>query len=104
MRGQESRVKLENEREVNIQKINDAEKILLETEKSKTVSIGRLKVINRQISNRQNLISSLRSDINSQNREIISLTNIISSLNKDIKLLTNEYADMIYNSYKSRSS
>ena len=62
--GQESRVKLENEREVNIQKINDAEKILLETEKSKIVSIGRLKVINRQISNRQNLISSLRSDIN----------------------------------------
>ncbi|MFL2991734.1 MAG: murein hydrolase activator EnvC family protein [Cytophagales bacterium] len=104
LRGQESRVKLENDREVNIQKINDAEKILIETEKSKTVSIGRLKVINRQISNRQNLISSLRSDINSQNREIISLTNIISSLNKDIKLLTNEYADMIYNSYKSRSS
>lgn len=101
---QDSRINLENEREVNIQKINEAEKILKETENSKTVSIGRLKVINRQINNRQNLIRSLRSDINSQDREIKSLTNIISSLTNDVKLLTNEYADMIYNSYKSRSS
>jgi septal ring factor EnvC (AmiA/AmiB activator) len=95
---------LENEREVNIQKINEAEKILKETENSKTVSIGRLKVINRQINNRQNLIRSLKSDINSQDKEIKSLSNIISSLNNDVKLLTNEYADMIYNSYKSKSS
>ena len=101
---QDSRINLENEREVNIQKINEAEKILKETENSKTVSIGRLKVINRQINNRQNLIRSLRSDINSQDREIKSLSNIISSLTNDVKLLTNEYADMIYNSYKSRSS
>ena len=66
LRAQDSRVNLENEREVNIQKINEAEKILKETENSKTVSIGRLKVINRQINNRQNLIRSLKSDINSQ--------------------------------------
>ena len=104
LRAQDSRVNLENEREVNIQKINEAEKILKETENSKTVSIGRLKVINRQINNRQNLIMSLKSDINSQDREIKSLSNIISSLTNDVKLLTNEYADMIYNSYKSRSS
>lgn len=104
LRAQDSRVNLENEREVNIQKINEAEKILKETENSKTVSIGRLKVINRQINNRQNLIRSLKSDINSQDREIKSLSNIISSLNNDVKLLTNEYADMIYNSYKSKSS
>jgi len=104
LRAQDSRVNLENEREVNIQKINEAEKILKETENSKTVSIGRLKVINRQINNRQNLIRSLKSDINSQDREIKSLSNIISSLTNDVKLLTNEYADMIYNSYKSRSS
>ena len=104
LRAQDSRVNLENEREVNIQKINEAEKILKETENSKTVSIGRLKVINRQINNRQNLIRSLKSDINSQDKEIKSLSNIISSLNNDVKLLTNEYADMIYNSYKSKSS
>ena len=101
---QESRADLERERNLNIQKINEAENILKETENSKVASIGRLNALNRQINNRQNLIKSLRSDINIQDKEIRSLTSIISSLNNDALLLTNEYADMIFNSYKSRSS
>ena len=101
---QESRADLERERDLNIQKINEAEKILKETENTKIASIGRLNVINRQINNRQSLIKSLRLDINIQDKEIRSLTSIISSLNNDALLLTNEYADMIFNSYKSRSS
>ena len=101
---QDSRADLEKERDLNIQKINEAEKILKETENTKIASIGRLNVINRQINNRQSLIKSLRSDINIQDKEIRSLTSIISSLNNDALLLTNEYADMIFNSYKSRSS
>ena len=101
---QDSRADLEKERDLNIQKINEAEKILKETENTKIASIGRLNVINRQINNRQSLIKSLRSDINIQDKEIRSLTSIISSLNKDALVLTNEYADMIYSSYKSRSS
>ena len=101
---QDSRADLEKERDINIQKINEAEKILKETENTKIASIGRLNVINRQINNRQSLIKSLRSDINIQDSEIRSLTSIISSLNNDALVLTNEYADMIYNSYKSRSS
>ena len=39
-----------------------------------------------------------------QDKEMRSLTSIISSLNTDALVLTNEYADMIFNSYKSRSS
>ena len=101
---QDSRADLEKERDLNIQKINEAEKILKETENTKIASIGRLNVINRQINNRQSLIKSLRSDINIQDKEIRSLTSIISSLNNDALVLTNEYADMIYSSYKSRSS
>ena len=91
---QESRADLERERDLNIQKINEAEKILKETENTKIASIGRLNVINRQINNRQSLIKSLRSDINIQDKEMRSLTSIISSLNNDALLLTNEYADM----------
>ena len=101
---QDLREDLEREREINIKKIEEAEKILFESEKTKTVSIGKLRVINKQIINRQSLINSLRSDIVTQNQKIKSLVKIISSLNNDIKILLNEYSDMIYNSYKSRSS
>ena len=104
LNSQDSREDLEREREINIKKIEEAEKILFESEKTKTVSIGKLRVINKQIINRQSLINSLRSDIVTQNQKIKSLVKIISSLNNDIKILSNEYSDMIYNSYKSRSS
>ena len=104
IKSQDSRADLERERNLNIQKINEAENILKETENSKVASIGRLNALNRQINNRENHIRSLRFDIDIQNKEIRSLLSIISSLNNDVLVLKNEYADMVFNSYKSRSS
>ena len=101
---QQSRSSLENERDVNLVKIQEAETILKETEKSKNITVGKLNVINKQIRNRQSLISNLRSDIKVQSDEIILIRNLIISLKRDLRILNNEYSDMIYSSYKSRSS
>ena len=101
---QQTRKSLEIERDTNLKKINEAEKILKETEQSKNATIGRLKVINKQINNRENLILNLRKDIRSQNNEISSLRILISSLTNDLIIMNNEYSEMIYYSYKSRSS
>ncbi len=104
LNSQQTRKSLEIERDTNLKKINEAEKILKETEQSKNATIGRLKVINKQINNRQNLILNLRKDIRSQNNEISSLRILISSLTNDLIIMNNEYSEMIYYSYKSRSS
>ncbi len=101
---QQSRSSLEKERDVNLEKIQEAETILKETEKSKNITVGKLNVINKQIRNRQSLISNLRSDIKVQSDEIILIRNLIMSLKRDLRILNNEYSDMIYSSYKSRSS
>tara|TARA_B100001758_G_scaffold17316_1_gene12393 strand:+ start:2738 stop:3925 length:1188 start_codon:yes stop_codon:yes gene_type:complete len=101
---QQSRSSLEKERDVNLIKIQEAETILKETEKSKNITVGKLNVINKQIRNRQSLISNLRSDIKVQSDEIILIRNLIISLKRDLRILNNEYSDMIYSSYKSRSS
>ena len=101
---QQSRSSLEKERDVNLVKIQEAETILKETEKSKNITVGKLNVINKQIRNRQSLISNLRSDIKVQSDEIILIRNLIISLKRDLRILNNEYSDMIYSSYKSRSS
>ena len=101
---QQSRSSLEKERDVNLVKIQEAETILKETEKSKNITVGKLNVINKQIRNRQSLISNLRSDIKVQSDEIILIRNLIMSLKRDLRILNNEYSDMIYSSYKSRSS
>ena len=99
-----SRSSLENERDVTLSKIQEAEKILLETEKSKKLTVGRLNVINKQIKNRQNLIFNLRKDLEVQLDEIQIKRILISSLKRDLKVLNNEYSEMIYYSYKSKSS
>lgn len=101
---QQSRSSLEKERDVNLVKIQEAETILKETERSKNITVGKLNVINKQIRNRQSLISNLRSDIKVQSDEIILIRNLIMSLKRDLRILNNEYSDMIYSSYKSRSS
>ena len=46
-----SRTSLEKERDINLSKIQEAEKILQETENSKNLTVGKLNVINRQIKN-----------------------------------------------------
>ena len=56
---QQSISSLEKERDNNLVKIKEAETILKETEKSKNITIGRLNVINKQIRNRENLITNL---------------------------------------------
>ena len=101
---QQSRSSLEKEKDINLVKIQEAETILKETEKSKNITVGKLNVINKQIRNRQSLISNLRSDIKVQSDEIILIRNLIISLKRDLRILNNEYSDMIYSSYKSRSS
>ena len=51
LKSQQTRIELENERQKNLIKISEAEKILKETEKSKNVTTGKLNVINKQINN-----------------------------------------------------
>ena len=104
LKSQQTRIELENERQKNLIKISEAEKILKETEKSKNVTTGKLNVINKQINNRLSLISNLKKEIKFQNNEILDLSGVIYSLSNDVKILKNEYSEMIYYSYKSRSS
>ena len=104
LKSQQTRIELENERQKNLIKISEAEKILKETEKSKNVTTGKLNVINKQINNRLSLISNLKKEMKFQNNEILDLSGVIYSLTNDLKILKNEYSEMIYYSYKSRSS
>ena len=101
---QQSRSSLEKERDENLVRIQEAETILDQTEKSKNITVGKLNVINKQIRNRESLIVNLRSDINVQSNQIIIIRNLISSLKRDLTILNGEYSNMIYSSFKSRSS
>jgi septal ring factor EnvC (AmiA/AmiB activator) len=98
---QKTKAELEQEKQANLKKIAEAEKILTETESQKKATIGQLTAVNQQISARESLIRTINDEINLLNSEISDLNIVTSALQRDLKNLKEEYAKMIYSSYKA---
>lgn len=98
---QKSKADLEQEKRANLKKIAEAEKILTETASQKKATIGQLTAINQQISARESLINTISEEIKLLSSEISDLNIVTTSLQRDLKNLKDEYAKMIYSSYRS---
>ncbi len=101
--GQHSRDALEQEKQINLRKIREAEKILAETRSEKKATIGELTALNQQIKSRTQLIESFSKEIKFLDEEISDLSIVVRALERDLVQLKDEYADMIYAAYKSQS-
>ena len=100
---QQTRESLEREKNENLNKIKEGQKILKETEVVKNATLGKLNVVKRQINSRVKFISTLKNEINYINKEVIDLNLVINFLERDLNKLKLEYGEMIYNSFKSNS-
>ena len=101
---QQTRESLEREKNENLNKIKEGQKILKETEVVKNATLGKLNVVKRQINSRVKFISNLKNEIKYINKEVVDLNLVINFLERDLSKLKLEYGEMIYNSYKSNSS
>ena len=86
------------------QEINYTNKLLKETESTKKSSLNQLRQLNKKISSRESLIATMEQEIVLLNDSIIYQVRRVDSLETDLKLLKEEYAEMIRNAYKNRSS
>ena len=100
---QQTRESLEREKNENLNKIQEGQKILKETEIVKNATLGKLNVVKRQINSRVKFISNLKNEINYINKDVVDLNLVINFLERDLSKLKLEYGEMIYNSYKSNS-
>lgn len=98
---QKTKSQLENEKRENLKKIAEAEKILTDTEHERKATLGQLRAINQQINARLGLISSLNQEVGLLDGEIGDLNIIVNALQNDLDKLKEEYAAMIYSSYKA---
>lgn len=89
--------KLQNE-------INYTNQLLKENEKTKKTSLNQLRQINKTISSRENLINAMQAEINYYGDSISSQERDIDTLELELSQLKKEYAEMIQNAYKNRSS
>lgn len=98
---QKSKSRLEKEKRENLLKIQEAEKILVETTSEKKATLGQLRALNRKIQVQAELISSISQEISLLDSEISDKSLVVNAMQNDLIRLKEEYAEMIYNAYKA---
>ena len=100
----QSKKELEARKRKLQQEINYTNSLLEKTAKTKKSSLSQLRQLNNKISSRQSLIQAMEQEIQLFADSIANQEKIIDSLEQDLSTLKSEYAEMIRNAYKNRSS
>jgi murein hydrolase activator len=90
-----SRAQLEKEKKENHKKIEETNKILLETRSKKNSTIGQLTALKHKIKLRKELIESISQEVELLEEEILQTQTKISNQQAKIDSLKKEYADMV---------
>ncbi len=101
---QKSKAQLQKEKQQNLEKIKEVEKILTETSAKKKNTLGELNAINHRIRMQEELIGSIKEEINLLNRDIADNNGIIQALEEDLVQLKKEYARMLFAAQKANTS
>lgn len=100
----QSKKNLQKQKQKKQKEIAYTNKLLKQTRKNKKKSFNALLLINKQINNRQQLISTIQQEINKIENKIDENNLIITSMSNDLKMLQNEYAKLIYYAWKNQNS
>lgn len=101
---QKTKAMLQKEKQQNIEKIKEVEKIIDETSNKKKSSLGQLTALNHQISEQEKLIKSIKSELDLLDNEIADNNDIIVALENDLDKLKKEYASMLFAAQKANNS
>ncbi|MCG8388436.1 MAG: peptidoglycan DD-metalloendopeptidase family protein [Cytophagales bacterium] len=101
LHAQKTKNQLQKEKQENLQKIEEAEKILAQTQGKKNNTLGQLSALNQRIKTQEALVGSIRKEIGLLNEEIGENNNIIAALEEDLDQLKEEYAAMVYATHKA---
>ncbi|MBX2961758.1 MAG: peptidoglycan DD-metalloendopeptidase family protein [Cyclobacteriaceae bacterium] len=101
---QKTKAQLQKEKQQNLEKIKEVEKILNETSDKKKNSIGELNALNLRIRIQENLIQSIKSEVSLLDKDIADNNGFIAALEDDLKKLKGEYAAMLFAAQKANNS
>ena len=99
--GQKTKIQLQREKQQNLEKIKETEKILAETGAEKKNNLGELVALNQRIAQQESLIKSIKNEISFLDYDISENNQIIQALEKDADKLKEEYATMILSAQKA---
>jgi len=99
-----TKAQLQKEKQQNLEKIKEAEKILSQTTDKKKNTIGELSALKQRITVQETLIGSIKSEIAYLDNDIAENNEFIRALRDDLKKLKKEYASMLYAAQKANNS
>ncbi len=79
--------------------IKDTEELLNSTKKKKENSLSELKLLNRKIDVREQVINNIAQQMHSVNEELNETTSAINAMQSDMSELKKQYAQMVYYTY-----
>lgn len=99
-----SRETLERDKQKIEQEIRLINQMLQETKKNAEVNIGQLVILNNQIKNRENLVSTLTNEISAINRRIQAYHHSIGELEQELEVLREAYVSMLRHAQRNRNA
>ena len=97
----QSRSELEEKRKKALEEISYVDNLLKETEKQRITSLNELDIIGQKLNLRESVLAGLREEINLLSGRIALNTIAIDVMESDLKILKNDYAKAVLNSYKT---
>jgi septal ring factor EnvC (AmiA/AmiB activator) len=98
---QKSKTQLQKEKQQQLQRIKEVEKILSETSGEKTVTLGKLNALNQRIRDQENLIRSVKAEIAFLDKDLSEDQQVILALEEDVSELKAEYSRILFSMQKS---
>lgn len=95
---------LEKQRKATLQQLETTGKLLNETKKNEKVSLNKLNILNRSISERKRLINDIGTEITALDTEMAELNVQKADLEAQLQTLRADYARLIQETYYSRNS
>ncbi|MCB0736851.1 MAG: peptidoglycan DD-metalloendopeptidase family protein [Bacteroidetes bacterium] len=100
----QDREQLEAKRKKKLDEIAFTQRLLNQTGQEQKENIGYLIILRSQIKNRQNLINSIDQEIELIANNIADTRSLIYALEQDLNALKQEYANIIYLTYRNKST
>ena len=93
---QKSKTQLQKDKQKSLTRIKETEKILNETSKKKKNTLGELTALSARIREQENLVGSIKSEVNIMDKDLQENYGILNSLSEDLDRLRSEYGKMMF--------
>jgi septal ring factor EnvC (AmiA/AmiB activator) len=100
----QSKKELQKQRDELNTQIELTKKLIRDAEKMQKSTTAQVQLLNEQMTLREKLLQNINGDIKQLDTEITQKSSDIKKLKEQVEVMKKEYAKMVYNAYRNRSS